>query len=108
LNLGDCTIPCPGEPFLEPAGEKYVEGSNASEEAGNINTKDTEREERNKVSKSFDLSGSSESANASNNIDPEFSNVQRNVVEVQTNPHNEKVKPPHLVALNSTDESLTW
>ena len=34
--------------------------------------------------------------------------MQRNFVEVQTNPNDVKVKPPHLVALNSTDESLTW
>ena len=46
---------------------------------------------------------------ASNIIDPEISNIQRDdVVEVQTNNNNQKVKLPHLVALDSTDETLTW
>ena len=83
-------------------------GSSATEEAGNANPKDSEREERNEASKAHDLSGTLDSAIASNNIDPEFSNVQRNVVEVQTNPNNEMVKPPRLITLNSTDKSLTW
>ena len=48
-NVDDFTIPCPGETFLEPAGEKNVEGSNATKEIGNVNPKDTEREERNKA-----------------------------------------------------------
>ena len=83
--------------------------SRATEKAGNANHKDTEMEERDEVAKAFDLSGSdSDPASASDNIDPEFSIVQRNVVEVHTKPNNVKLKPPHLVALNSTDESLTW
>ena len=67
-------------------------GSSATEEAGNANPKDSEREERKESSKAHDLSGTLDSAIGSNNIDPEFSIVQRNVLEVQTYPNNEKVK----------------
>ena len=89
---GDFKIPCPGEPFLEPLGDIFDEAEFNAREA------DT----RNDASKAFDIDI------ASNEVDPEFSNVQRNVAEVQTNRNNPKLKPPHLVALNSTDETLTW
>ena len=89
---GDFNIPCPGEPFLEPLGDIFDEAEFNAREA------DT----RNDASKAFDIDI------ASNEVDPEFSNVQRNVAEVQTNRNNPKLKPPQLVALNSTDETLTW
>ena len=61
-NVGDFNIPCPGEHFREPVGKKYVDGSNAIEDSGNINPKHTEMEDRNNASKTFDLSGSSDLA----------------------------------------------
>ena len=121
IHLGDFNIPCPEDPFLEPKGENFVKkdhGNKGSKE-NKEETDEVETEERNEASKAIDLGGSKETSVkfkedktqieiASNNIDPEFSNVQRNVAEVQTNPTNQNVKPPQLVALNSTDESLTW
>ena len=120
INLGDFNIPCPGDPFLEPVGEKFVKKDiDKDVKENNEETDEVETEERNEASKAIDLGSSKETPVkfqeektiieiASNKIDPEFSNVQRNVAEVQTNPNNQKVKPPQLVALNSTDESLTW
>ena len=86
-----------------------VEASETGKEA-DTNDKSNNREE---ASKGIDLPESIETSimfaqEASNNIDPEFSNVQRNVEEIQTNRNTHNVKHPHLVALDSTDESLTW
>ena len=89
-----------------------VDKSESGEEAEFTNINDGSNS-RNEASKGIDLPGSIETSitfaeEASNNIDPEFSNVQRNVEEIQTNRNTHNIKHPHLVALNSTDESLTW
>ena len=118
-NSGDFTIPCPGDPFLDPVGEKYVEVVSSHEEGSMDNNKVDGSEERNEKSKAIDLGGPYETSRKSNetepstdittnNVDTGFSNVQRDITEVQTNPKNEKVQPPQLVGLDSTDESLTW
>ena len=87
--------------------EKYVEVVNGEEEGSMDTNRVDGSDERKEHSKAIGLGGPSKDI-ATRNIDAGFSNVQRDTVEVQTNPKNEKVKPPQLVGLDSTDESLTW
>ena len=88
-----------------------------SDEKGSMDSSKVDRsDERNEHLKAIGLGGPSRKTNetesskdiATNNIEAGFSNFQRDTVEVQTNPKNEKVKPPQLVGLDSSDESLTW
>ena len=115
MASGDFTIPCPGEPFLEPIGEKFVEETKeADADTNGLSEIETNvvgaYEGRKDASKAFDLTESSDSSITfeDETSNPEFSNVQRDIVEIQTDSNTQKVRPPQLVPLNSTEESLTW
>ena len=110
---GDLNIPCPGDPFIKPVGEKFVHKKDKKDEKEKYF--DSESRNHNEDSKSIDLETSLKIIRehtqidiASTDIDPEFSNAQGNTEEFQTYSNNQKVKRPQLVALDSTDKSLTW
>ena len=58
IHLGDFNIPCPGDPFLEPVGEKFVKKDNGNKEE----TDEVDTEEINEASKAIDLGGSKETS----------------------------------------------
>ena len=111
LREGDLAIPCIGEYFLTPIGEKFVPeledendlqnfglGESKSAEVNPVDSVSDQLEEITdlELETEFNITGE----------DSEFSNEPVLGVEI-VKPKN-RIRPPKMIALDSTPESITW
>ena len=92
LFIGDIKIPCPGEKYLEPIGDKFVPPIETE------TTKDTEAmQEKEEMSEGMSL-------------ETELTSVveEDKVIGVELEEKKPRLRPPKMIALDSTSESLTW
>ena len=92
LFIGDIKIPCPGEKYMEPIGDKFVPPIETE------TTKDTEAmQEKEEMSEGMSL-------------ETELTTVgeEDKVIGVELEEKKPRLRPPKMIALDSTAESITW
>ena len=92
LFIGDIKIPCAGQKYMEPIGDKFIPLIETE------TTKDTETT-REKKEMSKEISVESELTNAGE---------EEKVIGVELEEKKSRLRPPKMILLDSTAESITW
>ena len=94
LFIGDIKIPCAGEKFMEPIGDKFVPLIETD------TTKDTEAM-REKKEMTKEMSPEKELTTVGEREEDK-------VIGVELEEKKRRLRPPKMIALDSTAESITW